>query len=59
MAVSRVVKLSKSACLGLWACHLKHLQKGVIQMLNKISVDMSHTHHYFRGIAYMFMHYAM
>ena len=59
MAVSRVVKLSKSARLGLWACHLKHFQKGVTQMLNKISVDMSHSHNYFRGIAYMVMLYAM
>ena len=49
--------LSKSARLGLWAFHLKYFQKGVIQMCNKILVDMSHSHNYFRGIAYMFMLY--
>ena len=59
MPVSCVVKLRQSASLGLWACHLKHFQKRVIQMLNTISVDTSQSHGYFRGIAYMFMLYAM
>ena len=55
MTVSRVVKLS----LGLWACNLKHFQKVVIQMLNLMSVDISHSRNYVWVIICMFMFYEM